>query len=104
MTGEPGCRGNSKDEAPLLLAETGYSKNRSRTRKPRGGEERVEKLKFSFLKSADCILHLRRRNFSQKEKKKSQSNSPPPPKTALSAGTNKMTDVPCKSSRGGGGV
>lgn len=40
--------------------------------------------------------------ISLKRRGKKSENTPSP--TALSAGTNKMTDVPCKSSWGGGGV
>ena len=94
--------GNPKAEAlSLLLAKTGYSKNGSRKSKPRGGEERAEKLAFSSLKSGNYLLYLQRRNLPQKEEK---SLKVPPSPTVLSAGTNKMTDVPCKSSWGGGRV
>lgn len=88
----------------MPLAETGYFKNGSRKRKPRGGEERAKKLAFSFLKSGNCLLHLQRRSLPQNEKIIKPENTTPPSPTVLSTGTNQMTDVSCKSSWGGGRV
>lgn len=86
----------------LPLIEKWYSKKCPRKRKPRGGEERVETLKFSCLKSGNYLLQLQRRNHPQKWKKKPES-TPNPPNWAK-CWTNKMTDMASKSSWGGGRV